>query len=101
MDRRDYNSKSLWDILIRTAHTQTRMLHRLIGAEGLMLTLVSLNSWLQVGAFGGFLAAIALDVGRTRLAVRTAMLTLGYRTTLLVNMLERTLYISHELAGAR
>lgn len=46
------------------------------------------DGWLQVGTLAGFLAAVAFDVGGTRLAHGATVCTLGYWPTLLIYMLK-------------
>jgi hypothetical protein len=62
---------------------------------------VSVNCWLQVGAFARLLAAVALDMGSAGFAGVAAMLALRNGTTLLVDVLKgtiRVLAVAHAVA---
>jgi len=56
------------------------------------LTLVTFDGRLQVDALVRLLAAVALDMRGTRLAHRTAVLALRHWPSLLVDVLERTIW---------
>lgn len=76
------------------------------GASAAVITaaclLVSLDSWLQVGALAGLLAAVALDMSRARLTHCTAVCALRNGSALLVDVLQRTvrvLTVAHAVAA--
>ena len=54
------------------------------------LTSVPFDSWLQMGTFARLLAAVTFDMGRTRLAHGATVGALRNWSTLLVDMLKRT-----------
>jgi uncharacterized paraquat-inducible protein A len=63
---------------------------------------VPFNSWLQMGTFARLFAAVTFDMGRTRLAHGATVGALRNWSTLLVDMLKRTvrmLTIAHAMAA--